>query len=170
MCGSAASKTPANRFAPTGTSLACLASGQASSTIFKRGPVFSQNVEGYRISCTVDDNLNPNQDCLNFMSYFCDPSKLQNGGSHITNCKYYVDLLTNKMSSYWQTWHARCDSSGWAYSNSRQLISSATSCSSAESALKQYAKYYDANGYQIAVSQALIDTGNSLLWDNSRLQ
>ena len=168
LCGCSAKDSPAVRFPPAVTPLACLATEPAN-TLAKRTQVFQKEIAGYRVTCHVDNNLNPFQDCLNTMRYYCDPSTLTKGPLYVADCKAKVDQMTNGMNKYWQTWHKYCDSSSWQYSNSKILTSGISSCSAAIASLKANANY-QVDGITVSVTDPLINSGTELLWGSSFLQ
>lgn len=155
LCGCATKDSPPIRFPPAGTVLSCLATGPVT-TLAKRTQVFQKDIGSLRVTCNVDTNLNPFQDCLNTMRYYCDPAR---GSLYMSDCKVKVDAMTNEMNRYWQTWHHYCDKASWVYS-AKQLTPGISSCAAATASLKAYAKYEG-----VSVPDAVITTAKEALWD-----
>ena len=77
--------------------------------------VFSANVGAFSLNCTLDENLNPNKDCFYTIAYFCDPIKLAQGSSAVSNCKSNVDSMFKEMNIHLRAWRYFCGKWIWSY-------------------------------------------------------
>jgi len=157
VCGRAAASAPAISF-PTGN-LACLAAGPASPLV-KRAEVFTISIQTYKFSCSVDNNYNPFQDCLNTMSALCNPTFITKNSTRISNCKTSVDGMFSQMNPLWQAVPASC--ALWKSS------STSTACDTANKKLTENAYYTSPTGL-VPVTSALTDSIKQNLWGNPEL-
>ena len=112
-------------------------------------------------TCNTDSNNgNPRQDCSNSIIHYC-----KKGAE---SCKKSVDLIFKELSIYWRTWRIFCGLWSWPYS--RNTVSGISNCIGATNALKANAKYFDQNGVEISVPEALIESADTILWKNPNMK
>ena len=162
LCGCSTSKSPAFKFPPAGTDLACLSTGPAT-PLTKRIQVFSQNIGDLKFTCNNDALGNPYQDCLNAQAALCNPTYISRKSTRKTQCRNAVDTMTRGLSSVWQNVRKSCGQ--WSFDG---LIGSVNSqnCINANHALKS-AFYILPDGNRQYVADPFIDSVNEGLWGNT---
>ena len=162
LCGCSTSKSPAFKFPPAGTDLACLSTGPAT-PLTKRIQVFSQNIGDLKFTCNNDALGNPYQDCLNAQGALCNPTYIFGNSTRKTQCRDAVDTMTRGLSSVWQNVRKSCGQ--WSFDG---LIGSVNSqnCINANHALKS-AFYILPDGNRQYVDAPFIDSVNEGLWRNA---
>jgi hypothetical protein len=162
ICGCASKNTPPSIFPPAGTPIECLATGPAS-PLMKRNQVFTAALQGWNLTCTVDENLNPFQDCLNTMGALCSSTYISVNSTRITNCKTSIGLMVDRMSPLCKAVPQAC--APW---NGGSPISAA--CIDANKKLIDDPKtYYTVDGAQERVTSNLTNSVTTGLWNNPKI-